>query len=159
MSGIKFDSVAQVQKSIRMLFVGKEAGAEKPIAYSTSANLSFSKDTVDTANKMDGQWGTTLGGKMSAEISADAFCAPSNTTGAGETEFYDAFVADEPLFFKYCYVNVTECEEGGTEVEIDESKPMYTGRLKVNSLDLTSDNGDVCKYSASATSQGAVKQS
>lgn len=156
MSGIAFDSVSQVQKSIRMLYVGTTENAEKPIAYSTSASLSFSKDDVDTANKMDGTWGTSLGGKMSAEISADAFCAPSNTTGAGESDFFEAFIADTPLYFKYVYVNVTESASGGTTVEEDTTKPYYKGRLKVSSLELTSDNGDVCKYSASATSQGAV---
>lgn len=151
-----FNSVDEVKKSIRMFFVGTTSGVEKPIAYSTSAGLSFSKDDVDTANKMDGDWGTTLGGKKSAELSAESFSAPSNTTGYGESDFYDAWNNDTPLYFKYVYVTVTEKAEGGTTVTEDLTKPYYTGRVKISSMELTSDNGDVCKYSVSGTSQGAV---
>lgn len=159
MEGIKFNTSQEVEKLVYMLYVGTEQGAVKPIAYSTSAGLNFSKDEIDTSNKMDGGWSSSMGGKKKAEISADSFCAPANTTGAHQTALYAAFVNDTPLYFKYVAVNVEEDADGlGTTVTEDLTKPYYTGRLKINSLNLTSDNGDVAKYSASAGSQGAVVQ-
>lgn len=159
MAALKFSTPEEVKNLSYMLFVGTAAASVIPIAYSTSASLNFSKDTIDTSNKMDAGWSSDLGGKKKAEISADAFCAPSNSTGMHQTALYEAFVADTPLYFKYCAVTVTEDEDGmGTTVAEDLTKPYYTGRLKIASLNLTSDNGDVAKYSASANSQGAVTQ-
>ena len=154
-----YNTPNDIKKSMRILFLCEtKTGTYNPIAYSTSDGLSFSKDDIDTSNKMDGSWASTLGGKMSAELSNEAFCAYKDGI-TGEVELYNAFINDTPLYFKYAYANVTYGEDGlSTEVVIDETKVMYTGMMKISSLELTSDNGDVCKYSVSGSSQGAVTQ-
>ena len=154
-----YNTSEDVKKSMRMLFLCETAsGTYQPIAYSTSDGLSFSKDNIDTSNKMDGDWASNLGGVKSAELSNEAFCAYKDGI-TGEVALFTAFNEDKALFFKYAYANVTYDEDGlATEIEIDNTKVMYTGMMKISSLELTSDNGDVCKYSVSGASQGAVKQ-
>ena len=49
----------------------------KPIAYSTSCSLEMSFETIDTANKMSGNWVSSLLGQGSWSISTDALIAKS----------------------------------------------------------------------------------
>lgn len=153
-----FNSIQNLSNVQRMLFVSTSAvptAATDAIAYSTSASISFSKDDIDISNKTDGNWAKSRAGKKSAELSVDALCAKSGV-GKGETDLFAAWKAGTSLYFKYAYITVTEQADGSTNIAIDTTRPAYTGVLLVSSLDLSSDNGDVCKYSCSANSQGKV---
>lgn len=155
----KFNSVENISPAQRMLFVSTSAvpvSASDAIAYTTAAGISFSADDIDISNKMDGNWGRTKKGKKTAELSVDALCAKKSAQYKGETELFDAWKAGTALYFRYSFITVTENADGSTDVNLDTTKPSYTGRLLISSLDLTSENGDVCKYSTSANSQGKV---
>lgn len=155
MAATTFQTLIDIKKAQRMLFIGA-SGSEKPMAYATSAGLSFSADDIDVSNKADGGWATSMQGKKSAEISVDGIVAV-NSAMADEGTLFDAFKNGTSLSFKYVYVTITEGSDGKTtSVAEDTSKPYYTGSCVITSLELTSDNGDVCKYSASIKAQGAV---
>jgi len=157
-TAVTFNTLTDVKKAQRMLFIG-DSGSEMPMAYATSAGLSFSADDIDVSNKADGGWATSMQGKKSAEISVDGLVA-ANSTMADEGTLFNAFKNGTTLKFKYAYVTIAESSDGTqTTVNIDTTKPMYTGSCVITSLDLTSDNGDVCKYSASIKAQGAVVKS
>lgn len=155
-----FDSLEDILSKRRMLFVSATAITSTnittlaPIAYSTSAGLSLSADDIDVSNLTDGSWQTHLQGKKQGELSVESLVSNVDDEGT----LWNAWEQDSDLYFWYGYVTITEDAAGvGTSVTADKTLPYYCGKLKITSLDDSSDNGDVPKFSMSASTQGEVK--
>jgi len=153
-----FITLNDISKKQRMLFLADSMSSLfNPIAYATSANLSFSADDVDVSNKMDGGWATSMQGKKSAEVSVDALCT-YKTGLTSETELQSGWSSDKLYAFLYIMCSVEEQSDGSTKLKYDTSRPYYRGYMKLGSLELTSDNGDIAKFSVNGKSQGDIEQ-
>ena len=90
----------------------------KPLAYSTTASLNLTSDTIDASNKMAGVWTAALPGKLSWTISTEALMSTSET---GYEYFYDKLVARTS--FKLRFGQVTDLSS--EDFNQDETKTYY----------------------------------
>ena len=122
-----------------------------PLAYSTTASLNLTSDTIDASNKMAGVWTAALPGKLSWTISTEALMSTSET---GYEYFYDKLVKREA--FKIRFGQVTDLSS--SEFDIDTAKTYYEGEAFCSSCNLTADNGAVCTMSVEFTGNGELKK-
>jgi predicted secreted protein len=121
---------------------------ETPIAFSTSASLEVTANTIETSNKMSGKWTSVLAGQSSFTVSTEALY----TNKTGHTSF-------DALMKKMLAQNAIDFVFGtATDETFELSKGMYKGKAFITSLSLNSDNGAVASCSITLTGSGALSE-
>ncbi|MCI1681446.1 MAG: phage tail protein [Bacteroides sp.] len=116
----------------------------KPVAYATSCGYDQSADTIDTSNKMSGNWKDFIPGQNSYTISSESML--SMTSGQMSFAAMKAIAdAQETVDF----VIAERLEENGDYVA---GNVVAKGKAMFTALSLKADNGAVC--TASTTLQG-----
>ena len=135
-----------------MLFVQTEpAGPEGtpaatilPIAFGTSCNIEISADTIDTSNKMSGNWKEYLVGQLGYTVSSDSML--SLKTGHCSFTTLKKLMKDRtPIPFV-----IAKTEE--TEGDFPQGDSLVKGEAVITALSMTADNGSIC--TSSITLQG-----
>ena len=126
--------------------VGVPVWVDTPIAYATSNSLSYSLDTIDTSNKMSGDWKSALPGQIGWTISTDALIS----AGSGHMSYdtlEDLMIARNPIVVKFGKV--------GTSFALDTDVIVRSGEAVITSLELNTERGGIC--TSSITLQGNGK--
>lgn len=145
-------------------FFVKLDGDTKPtcLAMATSLSVEISADAVDISNKDAGRWAASLLGKISwTASSSNLFCVEDYS------KLMDAMIANQPLDIVFATVknyddvasSGTTDDEGmytGTPDIWESSDDLYHGKVVINSLSLSADNGSVATYDASFTGVGPL---
>lgn len=149
---IKYDSNADVVRGSLMLFLDGQ-----PLAFEKTSTLNISADSIDTSNKMCGDWSASVSGKKSFSISSEALVTRKEGAMSYDT-LVDALANGTHLDFVFGTPKVTDQTNVGGKFEIDETKPGYKGSVWCNSLDLVSNAGELCTCSAAFTGTGALEK-
>ena len=136
-----------------MLYVKENTGTaevpvwvDTPIAYATSNSLSYSLDTIDTSNKMSGDWKSALPGHIGWTISTDALISATDGHMSYDT-LEDLMIARNPITVKFGKV--------GSAFALDVSTIVRSGEAVITSLELNTERGGIC--TSSITLQGNGK--
>ena len=148
---IKFDSNKDVIRGSLFLFLDGQ-----PLAFEKTSTLNLSADSIDTSNKMCGNWASSSPGKRSFSISSEMLITRLKGAYSYDT-LVKAFSEGTYLPFVFGSAKVTEETNVGGKFEIDETKQHYKGSVWINSLDLTSNSGELCTASAAFTGNGALE--
>ena len=125
-----------------MLFVGST-----PIAFAKTCDLSISSASIDTTNKMSGNWKASLAGQNSYTISSDFLY----TTVVGDTSF-DALLisqsAGTSITFTIGIADATTFALTGTG--------MYSGTAHITALSMKAEDNAIVSCSVSLEGSGAL---
>ena len=136
-----------------MLYVRENTGtdlapvwADTPVAYATSNSVSYSLDTIDTSNKLTGNWKSALPGQIGWTVSTEALI--SNTTGHMSFQTLETMmIARNPIVVKFGKV--------GAGFALDTTTTYRSGYAIITALDLNTERGGIC--TSSITLQGNGK--
>ena len=137
-------NVDAIQGDSVFVFTGA-AGAELPTAYGTSCNLSVSKETIDTSNKMTGGWASSLSGRKGWTASSDCLL----TKAAGLNSFdslYEAMLSETPVSVTVGKVTSSYGLEAG----------WYSGKAHITALEMTAEQNGVASCTVTFTGTGAL---
>ena len=136
-----------------MLYVHENTGTEvapvwvdTPVAYATSNSLSYSLDTVDTSNKMTGNWKSALPGQIGWTISTDALISATDGHMSYDT-LENLMILRNPITVKF--------GKATTGYELDNTVIVRSGSAIITSLELNTEKGGIC--TSSITLQGNGK--
>jgi predicted secreted protein len=121
---------------------GVSAPEELPVAFSTSASLSISRDLRDTTNKDSGGFQQSAPGLMSFELSTDAL--QDYTSDLDFKDFFDNVGNREEIVVQF-----SERRTGGTDIH-------YQGNAYVSSLSMDAGVEDNVTYSVTFTGTGLI---
>ena len=136
-----------------MLYVHENTGTDlapvwvdTPVAYATSNSVSYSLDTIDTSNKLTGNWKSALPGQIGWTVSTEALI--SNATGHMSFKTLETMmIARTPIMVKFGKV--------GAGFALDTSTTYRSGYAIITALDLNTERGGIC--TSSITLQGNGK--
>lgn len=131
------------------------------LAMATSLSVEISADAVDIASKDNGRWGASLLGKISWTATASNLFTVSDYG-----KLVDVMVANTPIEIVFATVkNYDAITSGSTDSEglyngtpnnWTSSDDLYHGKVIVNSISLSANNGEVATYDVSFTGVGAL---
>lgn len=142
----------------------KTSSAETPtcLAMATSLSVEVSADAVDISSKDSGRWAASLLGKISWTASASNLF-----TVADYKKLMDCMVANTPIDIVFGTVknydtvaSGTTTDDGtytGTPSAWTSADDLYHGKVVINSISLSANNGEVATYDASFTGVGPLQ--
>lgn len=144
------------------LWVKDNSGATPTcLAMATSLSVEISADATDISSKDSGRWASSLLGKISWTASASNLF-----TVADYSKLIDVMVANTPIEIVFATVKnydtvtsgTTDSEGMFTNTPFESNDDMYHGKVIVNSISLSADNGQVATYDVSFTGVGALQK-
>jgi predicted secreted protein len=146
------------------LWVKDKSGATPTcLAMATSLSVEISADATDISSKDSGRWASSLLGKISWTASASNLF-----TVADYSKLIDVMVANTPIEIVFATVkNYDTVTSGATDSEgmftdtptvWESNDDMYHGKVVVNSISLSANNGEVATYDVSFTGVGALQK-
>ena len=130
----------------------------KPIALGKGCQLEVSAETLDTSNKMSGDWMEYLIGKLSFTVSSNALLTYSDTAEvpdlASVAKFGDllaTFVKRYPIDFSLS--KITKVEGGDFTKDFD----LVTGRVIITNLSADAPDGQITTCSVNLQGTGELK--
>lgn len=131
----------------------KDSGATPTcLAMATSLSVEISADATDISSKDSGRWASSLLGKISWTASASNLF-----TVADYSKLIDVMVANTPIEIVFATVKNYDTVTSGTTVW-ESNDDMYHGKVIVNSISLSANNGEVASYDVSFTGVGALQK-
>lgn len=131
-----------------MLFVTEESEL-KPIAFGTSCGVSISADTIDTSNKMSGNWKESLVGQLSYTVSSESLLSLKKGH-LSFTTLKKLMAARTPISF--VLAKTTE-----TDGDFPKGEEYAKGSAIITSLEAKFDNGAICTSSVSLQGTGPLE--
>lgn len=131
----------------------------KPLAFGKSCALEISAETLDTSNKMSGNWKEFLVGKLSFTLNSDALLTYSDKTNAPDLatvskygDLLATMVKRNPISFSLS--NITKVEGGGFTKDFD----LVSGKVVITQLSLNADDGQIstCSVQLQGTGELAI---
>lgn len=146
------------------LWVKDKSGATPTcLAMATSLSVEISADATDISSKDSGRWSSSLLGKISWTASASNLF-----TVADYSKLIDVMVANTPIEIVFATVkNYDTVTSGSTDSEgmftntptvWESNDDMYHGKVIVNSISLSANNGEVATYDVSFTGVGPLQK-
>lgn len=131
---------------------------DKPLAFGKGCQLEISAETLDTSNKMSGDWMEYLVGKLSFTLSSNALMTYSDTTEvpdlANVAKFGDllaTFIKRNPVSFSLS--KITKVEGGGFSTEFD----LVKGRVIITQLSADAPDGQITTCSVNLQGTGELE--
>lgn len=124
---------------------------DKPLAFGKSCSLEITSETLDTSNKMSGDWKEFLVGKLSFTLSTDALLTYSDATSLADVskfgDLLSTMVKRYPISFK-----MAKEAEGDTA-----AKTFVSGKVVITQLSVQADDGQLATCSISLQGTGELK--
>lgn len=118
-----------------------------PIAFGTNCSIEITADTIDTSNKMSGNWKEYLTGQLGYTVSCDSLL--SFTTGhMSFTKLKELMVARVPVTFLM--------SQPSTDGNYTNTTDYVTGSAVITSLTLNANNGEICNCSIQMQGSGEL---
>lgn len=135
-----------------MLFVevAKESQKEViPIAFGTSCGIDISADTIDTSNKMSGNWKEYLTGQLGYTVSSESML--SLKTG------HLSFVTLKELMKKRTPIPFVIAKTEESEGDFPKGEEYVKGNAIITALSMKADNGAICTSSVTLQGTGPLE--
>lgn len=133
-----------------------------PLAFGKSCSLEITAETLDTSNKMSGNWKDFLVGQLSFSVSTDSLLTYSDKTTVPElanvSKFGDllaTMVNRNPISFKLSEITKTEGEGGA--LSFSEGINLVSGSVVITQLSVQADNGQITTCAISLQGTGELK--
>lgn len=135
-----------------MLFVEVTKGPQKevvPIAFGTSCGIDISADTIDTSNKMSGNWKEYLTGQLGYTVSSESML--SLKTG------HLSFVTLKELMKKRTPIPFVIAKTEESEGDFPKGEEYVKGNAIITALSMKADNGAICTSSVTLQGTGPLE--
>lgn len=149
----KYDSAKDMVVGDKlMLFVETEDSEPNriiPIAFGTSCSIDMSADTIDTSNKMSGNWKEYLTGQLGYTVTSESMLSLK----AGHLSFValkKLMKRRTPIFFV-----IAKAEE--TEGDFLRGEEYVKGKAIITALSMKADNGAICTSSVTLQGTGPLE--
>lgn len=130
-----------------MLYI-KDGDKRKPIAFGTACSMDITADTIDTSNKMSGNWKEFLTGQLGYTISSESLLSFKKGHLSFST-LKELMAKRKPLGFAFAV------SEGDAEHTAGET--VLTGEAIITSLNMNAQNGQITTSSCSLQGTGELK--
>lgn len=131
-----------------MLFVTKGSDT-LPVAFGTSCNIDLSADTIDTSNKMSGNWKESLTGQLGYTVASESMM--SLKEGHLSFKTLMKLMADRtPIPF----VIAKAVEASG---DFSKGEDVVKGKAIITALNITAQNGAICTSSCTLQGTGPLE--
>lgn len=135
-----------------MLFVEVTKELQKevvPIAFGTSCGIDISADTIDTSNKMSGNWKEYLTGQLGYTVSSESML--SLKTG------HLSFVTLKELMKKRTPIPFVIAKTEESEGDFPKGEEYVKGNAIITALSMKADNGTICTSSVTLQGTGPLE--
>lgn len=135
-----------------MLFVEVTKESQKevvPIAFGTSCGIDISADTIDTSNKMSGNWKEYLTGQLGYTVSSESML--SLKTG------HLSFVTLKELMKKRMPIPFVIAKTEESEGDFPKGEEYVKGNAIITALSMKADNGAICTSSVTLQGTGPLE--
>ena len=135
-----------------MLFVEITKELQKelvPIAFGTSCGIDISADTIDTSNKMSGNWKEYLTGQLGYTVSSESML--SLKTG------HLSFVTLKELMKKRTPIPFVIAKTEESEGDFPKGEEYVKGNAIITALSMKADNGAICTSSVTLQGTGPLE--
>lgn len=135
-----------------MLFVEVTKELQKevvPIAFGTSCGIDISADTIDTSNKMSGNWKEYLTGQLGYTVSSESML--SLKTG------HLSFVTLKELMKKRTPIPFVIAKTEESEGDFPKGEEYVKGNAIITALSMKADNGAICTSSVTLQGTGLLE--
>lgn len=135
-----------------MLFVEVTKELQKevvPIAFGTSCGIDISADTIDTSNKMSGNWKEYLTGQLGYTVSSESML--SLKTG------HLSFVTLKELMKKRTPIPFVIAKTEESEGDFPKGEEYVKGNAIITALSMKADNGVICTSSVTLQGTGPLE--
>lgn len=135
-----------------MLFVEITKELQKevvPIAFGTSCGIDISADTIDTSNKMSGNWKEYLTGQLGYTVSSESML--SLKTG------HLSFVTLKELMKKRTPIPFVIAKTEESEGDFPKVEEYVKGNAIITALSMKADNGAICTSSVTLQGTGPLE--
>lgn len=135
-----------------MLFVEVTKELQKevvPIAFGTSCGIDISADTIDTSNKMSGNWKEYLTGQLGYTVSSESML--SLKTG------HLSFVMLKELMKKRTPIPFVIAKTEESEGDFPKGEEYVKGNAIITALSMKADNGAICTSSVTLQGTGPLE--
>lgn len=135
-----------------MLFVEVSKDSQKevvPIAFGTSCGIDISADTIDTSNKMSGNWKEYLTGQLGYTVSSESML--SLKTG------HLSFVTLKELMKKRTPIPFVIAKTEESEGDFPKGEEYVKGNAIITALSMKADNGAICTSSVTLQGTGPLE--
>lgn len=136
----------------------------KPLAFGKGCQLEVSAETLDTSNKMSGDWMEYLVGKLSFTVSTNALLTYSKNAEVPEladvAKFGDlmaTFVNRYPIDFSLSKISKVKQGEGTSATEVFQKDfDLVSGKVIITSLSADAPDGQITTCSVNLQGTGAL---
>lgn len=135
-----------------MLFVEVTKVSQKevvPIAFGTSCGIDISADTIDTSNKMSGNWKEYLTGQLGYTVSSESML--SLKTG------HLSFATLKELMKKRTPIPFVIAKTEESEGDFPKGEEYVKGNAIITALSMKADNGAICTSSVTLQGTGPLE--
>ena len=135
-----------------MLFVEVTKELQKevvPIAFGTSCGIDIIADTIDTSNKMSGNWKEYLTGQLGYTVSSESML--SLKTG------HLSFVTLKELMKKRTPIPFVIAKTEESEGDFPKGEEYVKGNAIITALSMKADNGAICTSSVTLQGTGPLE--
>lgn len=137
-----------------MLFVETKAASgdttvTTPIAFGTSCGIDISADTIDTSNKMSGNWKEYLTGQLGYTVSSESMLS-LKTGHLSFVTLKELMKARTPIPFV-----IAKTEE--TDGDYPKGEEYVKGKAIITALSMKADNGAICTSSVTLQGTGPLE--
>ena len=136
-----------------MLFVEvtKEPSTKEivPIAFCSSCGIDISADTIDTSNKMSGNWKEYLTGQLGYTVSSDSMLSLKSG--------HMSFVTLKELMKKRTPIPFVIAKTEETEGDFPKGEEYVKGNAIITALSMKADNGAICTSSVTLQGTGPLE--
>jgi predicted secreted protein len=134
----------------------------KPLAFGKSCSLEITAETLDTSNKMSGNWKDFLVGQLSFSVSTDSLLTYSKNAEVADlanvSKFGDllaTMVNRNPIQFSLSEITKVEGENGS--ISFNKEMDLVTGNVVITQLSVQADNGQITTCAISLQGTGELK--
>lgn len=150
-------------EKVQLWVKDKTGGTPTCLAMATSLSVEISADATDISSKDSGRWASSLLGKISWTASASNLF-----TVADYSKLIDVMIANTPIEIVFATIkNYDTVTSGTTDSEgmftntptvWESNDDLYHGKVIVNSISLSANNGEVSSYDVSFTGVGPLQK-
>lgn len=154
MAGKKYDSSKDMivgDKLMLFVEVTKEPSTKEivPIAFGTSCGIDISADTIDTSNKMSGNWKEYLTGQLGYTVSSESMLSLKSG--------HMSFVTLKELMKKRTPIPFVIAKTEETEGDFPKGEEYVKGNAIITALSMKADNGAICTSSVTLQGTGPLE--
>lgn len=150
MSTITYDSGVDTLYGDKLMLYIEQDGQLLPIAFGTSCNIDITADTLDSTNKMSGDWKEALVGQLGWSVSSESLLSVK-TGHLSFATLKNIFKARKPIVV---VIGQSQSAEEGFAV----SDELVRGNAVITSLSLTAQSGQFCTCSVQLQGHGALDE-